>query len=140
MPFFAAAFAALLLVPLIRTTVPPGAPAGADARAVNGGGSWRASLLRMVRAAHALLRDVGHNRTLQLITLQGLFGAVPWQVFGFLCFSTDVVDYVGFGFPGCLAFHEAAQCWGSLRATCLEMYTWPFPVAFMHVCCWILCH
>jgi len=38
----------------------------------------RATDVRIVLAA------VWHNRTLQLITLQGLFGNIPWQAFGFL--------------------------------------------------------
>jgi len=90
LPFFVAALLALLLVPLVRAFVPHGVPGGrtakgAGAAAVGGGGGCSGGArARSWASAQVLLRDAARNRTLRLVTLQGLFGAVPWQVFGFL--------------------------------------------------------
>ena len=98
LPFFVAALLALLLVPLVRAFVPHGVPGGrtakgAGAAAVGGGGGCSGGArARSWASAQVLLRDAARNRTLRLVTLQGLFGAVPWQVFGFL---TMFLQYSG---------------------------------------------
>ena len=91
LPFFVAALLALLLVPLIRAFVPLGA-SGSRSMARGDGGGGGGSARRAWASARVLMRDASLNRTLRLITLQGLFGAVPWQVFGFL---TMYLQYSG---------------------------------------------
>lgn len=84
--FFVAGCVSACLVPCVLAAPDPAQPASRRARRSSG-----AVALEVRRAASAKVSELAsvvaairQNRTLQVITLQGLFGNIPWQAFNFL--------------------------------------------------------